>query len=108
MADRIALDNMKMNASIKELSSNWDEWKAGLEGGKDTDEYFAALSGLRKNMQSMLGITSNLSEEFLTNADNMDLMAKAAEGDGDAIEELRKKAATELALGINYDEDGID
>lgn len=108
IADRIALDNMKMNASIKELSSNWDEWKAGLESGKDTAEYSAALNNLRKNMQSMLGITSNLSEEFLTNAENMDLMAKAAEGDGDAIDELRKKAATELALGINYDEDGID
>ena len=108
VADRIALDNMKMNASIKELSSNWNEWKAGLESGKDTAEYSAALDSLRKNMQSMLGITSNLSEEFLTNADNMDLMARAAEGDGDAIDELRKKAATEIALGVNYDEDGID
>lgn len=104
VADRIALDNMKMNASIKELSSNWNEWKAGLEGGKDTDEYSAALDNLRRNIQSMLGITSNLSEDFLTNADTMNLMARAAEGDAEAIDELRKAASKDIALSLGIDE----
>ena len=31
MADRIALDNSRMNAGIKDLSSNWETWGAVLK-----------------------------------------------------------------------------
>lgn len=108
VADRIALDNMKMNASVEELNSNFEKWRASLEAGKSASDYASSLGKIRSNMQSLLGITSDLSEEFLTNTNNLDLMAKAAEGDAEAIDELRKKAAIDLALGFDYDEDGID
>ena len=109
-ADRIALDNMKMNASVKELSSNWENWNKALSGDEYTEEYSSALKSLRQNMKQMLGVSSDLSEEFLTDAENMDLMAKAAEGDGEAIDELRKKAATDIIIhaGLNLDKEGFD
>lgn len=106
-ADRIALDNMKMNASIKELSDNWDKWGEALKD-PSTGEYAVTLGKLQKNMRQLLGIDTDLSESFLTNADNMKLMEKAAEGDADAIDTLRKEAAKEIALGIDFDKDGID
>ena len=104
MADRIALDNMKMNASVKELSSNWEDWSKALQGEKNTAEYSTALHNLQKNMKSMLGISSDLSEGFLTDAENMELMAKAAEGDGEAIDELRKAASKDIAMSLGIDE----
>ena len=106
MADRIALDNMKMNASIKELADNWDEWGEALKN-PDAGDYASTIAALQKNMRQMLGITADLSDDFLTNAENMDLMARAAEGDADAIDELRKNAAAEIALGVNYDSDKL-
>lgn len=107
MADRIALDNMKMNASIKELADNWDKWGEALKD-PSTGEYAVTLGKLQKNMRQLLGVDTDLSESFLTNADNMKLMEKAAEGDADAIDTLRKEAAKEIALGIDFDKDGID
>ena len=107
MATEIAKDNMLMNQAVSELSDNWDTWSVALKNGnKGTPEYAAALASLRSNMKNMLGITGNLSEEFLTNETNMKLMAKAAKGDAKAIDELRIAAAKDIVanFGINIDE----
>ncbi|MBQ6628097.1 MAG: hypothetical protein IJH65_04695 [Methanobrevibacter sp.] len=45
MADRIALDNMKMNASIKELADNWDEWGEALKNPAAGD-YASTIAAL--------------------------------------------------------------
>ena len=103
MADRIALDNMKMNASIKELADNWDEWGEALKNPAAGD-YASTIAALQKNMRQMLGITTDLSESFLTNADNMKLMARAADGDAEAIDELRKAASKDIAMSLGIDE----
>ena len=105
LADRIALDNMKMNASIEELSSNWETWNEALKGSKDSAEYNKALGSLRNNMKQLLGISSDLSEDFLTNAENMKLMERAANGDVEAIDELRKAASKDIAVSVGVDED---
>ncbi|MBQ6628098.1 MAG: hypothetical protein IJH65_04700 [Methanobrevibacter sp.] len=55
-------------------------------------------------MRQMLGITTDLSESFLTNADNMKLMARAADGDAEAIDELRKAASKDIAMSLGIDE----
>lgn len=109
MAIEIAKDNMMMNEAIKELASNWDTWKGALQNSDKTSaEYSTTISSLRKNMKSMLGITSDLSEDFLTNEHNLSLMEKAAKGDADAIEELRKAAAKDIITKakLQLDEEG--
>lgn len=105
MATEIAKDNMLMNQAISELSANWDTWSVALKNNnKNTPEYAAALSSLRNNMKNMLGITADLSEKFLTDTKNMELMAKAAKGDVKAIEILRKEAAKAILFSpqINF------
>lgn len=107
MATEIAKDNMLMNQAVSELSDNWDTWSAALKNNnKETPEYASALASLRSNMKNMLGITADLSEKFLTNTKNMELMAKAANGDAKAIDELRIAAAKDIVsnFGINIDE----
>jgi TP901 family phage tail tape measure protein len=107
MATEIAKDNMLMNQAVSELSDNWDTWSAALKNNnKETPEYASALASLRSNMKNMLGITSDLSEKFLTDTKNIELMAKAANGDAKAIDELRIAAAKDIVsnFGINIDE----
>lgn len=108
MATEIARDNMMMNEAISELSENWDAWSNALKiSNKGTPEYSSALSSLRNNMKNMLGITTDLSEDFLTNTENMTLMAKAAKGDVKAIEALRIAVAKNIVANftINVDEE---
>lgn len=107
MATEIAKDNMLMNQAISELSNNWDTWSTALKNNnKDTPEYASTLASLRSNMKNMLGITADLSEKFLTDTKNMELMAKAANGDAKAIDELRIAAAKDIVsnFSINIDE----
>ena len=53
----------------------------------------------------MLGINSDLSESFLTSEENLKLMARAADGDGKAIDELRKAASKDIALSVGVDDE---
>lgn len=106
MATEIAKDNMLMNQAVSELSDNWDTWSVALKNSnKGTPEYSAALASLRSNMKNMLGITGDLSEKFLTSEANMKLMAKAANGDTDAINKLRKEAAKDIIAKAKLDLD---
>ena len=108
MATEIARDNMMMNKAISELSDNWDTWSKALKNSnKDTPEYSIALNSLRNNMKNMLGITSDLSDKFLTNSKNMALMGKAAKGDISAVNLLRKEASKEILFGVSFDKDKL-
>ena len=108
MATEIARDNMMMNKAISELSDNWDTWSTALKNSnKDTPEYASALASLRSNMKNMLGITSDLSDKFLTNSKNMALMGKAAKGDISAVNLLRKEASKEILFGVGFDKDKL-
>ena len=109
MATEIAKDNMLMNQAVSELSDNWDTWSAALKNSnKNAPEYATALSSLRNNMKNMLGITADLSEKFLTDTKNMELMAKAAKGDVKAIEALRKEAAKAILFSPQIDFTGFE
>lgn len=108
MATEIARDNMMMNEAISELSDNWDTWSKALKNNnKETPEYASALASLRSNMKNTLGITSDLSDEFLTNSKNMALMEKAAKGDISAVNLLRKEASKEILFGVGFDKDKL-
>jgi DNA polymerase III sliding clamp (beta) subunit (PCNA family) len=55
------------------------------------------MRNLDKIMSDVLNLDiDTLSDDFLTNADNLKLMEKAAEGDTDAIESLRAAAAKDI------------
>lgn len=109
MATEIARDNMLMNKAISELNDNWETWSNALKTSeRGTPEYTSALSSLRNNMKNMLGITTDLSEDFLTNTENMELMAKAAKGDVKAIETLRKEVAKSILFSPQIDFTGFE
>lgn len=106
LAYAIAYDNMLMNKGISELSSNYSNWGKILEKAaedekvKSTADYANAIVGLREALQKITGTTVEFSEEFLTAKENLDLFKKAAKGDTDAINQLRKNAAKNI-LDVN-------
>lgn len=107
MAARIAADNMIMNQSLNDLVDNWEEWETNLQQ-PGTEGYARAIVQLRANMKGLLGITDDLSEDFLTNARNMRLMEQAARGDMAAIDKLRAAAAKDILINIGLEQDDVN
>ena len=103
MADRIAIDNSLMRQGIEELSSSWEELTANLASA-DAGVRGLAINDLRGKIQKILGTTEDLSDEWLTNANNLKLMERAAKGNAEAIDDLRKSATEDIILQLGLSE----
>lgn len=73
------------------------------ESKKGTNEYIKALGELSKATEQLLG--TEMDEDFLL--ENLDLIQEAANGSGEALEQLRKNAAAEIITNIatNFEDD---
>ena len=103
----VAKSTMKMNDGVDELADNFEDWSDVLDNSTEaSEEYFEALSGLRGAMSKLLDISGDyLSASFLTNAENMELMAAAAKGDAEAIDALRRAALEDIVLNLELSAD---
>lgn len=104
-AQRLALAHAKMERGIDSLADNWDTWNEAMETGNEREQ-IAAMGNLRKAMSDIIGVDiSQISDDFLTNADAMKLMEKAAEGDMEALDALSamftKKYIAEVDINNN-------
>ena len=104
LSDRIALDNMRMNKSLEEISSNIDKWKTSLDpASKNTEEYNQAVLSVQQSIRGLTGVTKDVSRGFAASAKAMELLERAANGDLDAITELRKAAAEDIVMQMHLD-----
>ena len=109
-ADTVARSSMKMSKGVDSLVKNFEAWSEALaENEKGSQAYFDALSDMRTAIADLLDISEDhLSDAFLTSAESMELMQKAAEGDKDAIELLRASLSDALfeqyALGVDWNQ----
>ena len=94
----VAIANSRMNKGLTELGDSFEDLSKTIKTGqKGTAEYNQAMKNLDKIMSDVLNLdTDTLSDDFLTSADNLELMKKAAEGNTDAIESLRAAAAKDI------------
>ena len=95
---KVASANVRMNKGLSDLGDKWEDYNEILkDNNKDSGEYQETLKALRKNINDVLNIDNDsLSQAFFESAENLDLMRRAAEGDIEAIEELRAAAATDI------------
>lgn len=102
----IAAANAKMNLGIKDLSSNFENYKKILhEGSNQQSEYASTLKNFTKTLDNLLDIdTSEFAEQWIKDSKKLSLIEEAAKGDADAINQLRAEAAKELIFGIDYNE----
>ena len=102
----MAKSTMKMNNGVKSLSEGLEGWTSVLQqSSKSSQEYFTALTELRSAMASLLDISGDyLSESFLTSTKNMQLMEQAANGDAQAIDQLRQLALEDIVINLELKE----
>ena len=108
-AKDVVVDNLRMNKGVTNLSKNFDDLASILTNDvkKGTAEYYDALDELDQDMSDILNIDpGTLSETFLTSADALDTMKRAADGDMSAIDDLRLMAADDIVT--NFKIEGMD
>lgn len=99
----VAKTVMIMNDGIENLAENWEEWDDILKKSSSTsEEYAEAIGGIRKAMSQILGVEeSAFTNDFLE--EHFDQIAKAANGDEDAIESLRNSLQDEIIGSVLLD-----
>ena len=117
IAEDMAVAEVRLNAAIEDLYSNWDDYKNIVEVCNDTlaegtdatvrqimadGNLSKSFIQLRKDVAGLLNTSEDMlgSDWIVTQMDNIQA---AAEGDEAAIEALRESAAQEILLNTNVD-----
>lgn len=112
-AAQVAAYNAIMNIGLGEIIGSYNEWTALIDKNTglikaSSAEDVAAYDKLRKSVNQMLNTSEDLSEAFWDNAENIELVKEAAEGDMDALGELQKIAASDYILQISAETDDTE
>ncbi len=100
----ISAYNLQMNKGVSKLVDSWEDLSAviGDDAAKGTSDYYEALGELDEIMSDILNIdTGSLSNDFYNNAEAIDAMSRAAQGDASAIDDLRRLAAEDLVMNLD-------
>lgn len=109
-ARQLAIQNQLMNEGIQDLQKNWEDWETELKkGDKTTSDYVKTIRDLTKDIAKLIGHTGDLSlpQEFFDDAENLELIKKAVEGDIDAINTLGIVVSKELVKAGQITEDAL-
>ena len=110
IAQSLSTQIMRMNKGVSDLSKNWGTWSSMLKKStKGYEEYFEAMEGTKDALADLLDLSADsfsadFVESLAKDTKSMELMEKAAKGDGDAIDELRAKALDDIVANIDLDE----
>ena len=113
VAEDITIQIARMNGAVETLADNWKEWSEILRTSSvGSEEYYQAQLGVKKALADLFDVSEDyisleLVDEFAKDEEAMKLMAKAAKGDGDAIDQLREKASADIIAKIKLD-DNVD
>lgn len=103
-AEDVSAYNLQMNKGVEKLTDSWDDLGAVLqdETAKGTSDYYKALGELDEIMSDILNIDVGvLSNDFYENEDAINAMARAAEGDASAIDDLRQLASQDIVQHLD-------
>lgn len=105
-AARIALANTLLNTGLSEVMSSYDNWVGLIDESTGlikatTSEDAEVFESLRKSVAKMVGASEDLSDAFWQNAENINAVKRAAEGDLEAIEDLQKAASRDFLMNID-------
>lgn len=115
-AAEIAGRNQRLNRGVKTLSENFESWNEVLQTADSlSTEYAEALNNTYEALADLTGAidAAHIPLDFLnkqakSGASRLDLMAKAAEGDQEAIRELNYELARTTFENLDYSEDVLE
>lgn len=102
-AKDVAAANVRLNKGVSSLTKNWKKYGNVLSdsASKGTSDYYEALDTLDQAMSDILNIdVGTLSNEFYKNEDALNAMARAADGDASAIDDLRRLATEDIIMHL--------
>ena len=95
-AKKVASSILRFDNAIQDVTDNYDGWMEALESG-DLEGVAEATEGLKDAYGDLLDIDgSSLSNDFLTNTENLKLMKEAANGSEEAYKALQEAAAADI------------
>ena len=99
-ASHVAEYIMLMNDGIEDLAKNWDDWTDVLKkSSKTSEEYATAMGGIREALSKVIGVEeAAISNKFIE--DHLDEIKKAANGDAEAIDNLRATLVDDMIADI--------
>lgn len=99
---------LRFDKAIQKVNDNYDDWAHTMESGSIQDQ--AKMVGeLKDAYADMLDIDmDSLSDDFVMNADNLDLMKQAAEGSEEAYAALQEAAGKDILASIGLDKSQYD
>jgi hypothetical protein len=93
--------------ALDELAESWDAVKTAVkENDVMSEDYEKGIAALKKAYKELFNM--DVSDEFLTNAENIELMEKALEGSQEAFEELSKLAGQDWLSNLDFGETTLD
>lgn len=95
-ADDVAESILRFDDAIEDVVDNYEDWMDALNSGS-IQEQAEIIDDLRDAYADLLDLDgSALSNDFLTDAENLDLMKAAIDGDIDAYDELLSRAGQDI------------
>lgn len=101
-AEDVAEAILRYADAQKDLTENYEKWQAAIKDGKGA-KYFDEIADAYGDLLDVDG--SQLSEDFLNDAENLDLMRQALEGDTEAYEALSRAAAADILANVDINDD---
>lgn len=104
-AEDVAESILRFDDAIQNVVDNYEAWSGALTSGS-VQEQAEAISGLRDAYADLLDLDgSSLSESFLTNVQNLELMKAAIDGNTQAYDKLMDLAGQDIAKQVHLDTD---
>ena len=109
MAERVAVANMNFNKGLEDIIENYEDYYNSLtKSEKGTEDYATALNAVKKDFSQILDLNlEDISDEFATSEENLNLMKEAAEGNLEALTQLRANAALDVVADVKVNEEGL-
>ncbi len=104
-AAEVAFLNIKFNKGLKQISDSYEDWNALIDENTGLIKANSAVDSevfndLKESVGMLLNVTEPLSDAFWESSENMELLQQAAQGDMEAIEQLRLAAAKDITIQI--------
>ena len=102
-AEDVAESILRFDNAIEDVVDNYEDWMDVLNSGS-IQEQAEIIDDLRDAYADLLDLDgSALSNDFLTNAENLDLMKAAIDGDIEAYDELLTRAGQDILINCGID-----
>lgn len=107
-AEAVAESILRFDDAIQDVEEHYDDWMYTLKNGTIQDQA-EAMAQLKDAYSDMLDLNfGSLSEDFLSNAQNLEWMKQAAEGSEEAYNNLMAAAQNDIRAQVGLDTSEFD